>query len=290
MGLSGGERARRSARCPRRKHYRRFFPLSAGIDVSSLSNPGFNAPEFEGVAYNQPPTAEPIYVEPIGAPSVCVTGGRGRVDYRFTRGAAIYAWLGRYVGFSERQANSDCKTDDTNRTDTWDTAAGTEIDFDGSRSHVRAWAESGNPDEADTGHVFYSEGYVRYDVVKHLAGAFSIQAQGNSRAPLQAGELPNPPGSKGTTTSRSSGRPPRGDVRLRVHLTAWVNPARTPSSAISSTGAAVEGRVEEDHARSDWSTPRSSSLASGAGACVAFRACAILPPFEGARLELVSRF
>ncbi|XXX74989.1 hypothetical protein WMF30_45780 [Sorangium sp. So ce134] len=163
------------------KHYRRFFPLSANIDVSALSNPGFNAPEFEGVAYNQLPTAEPIYVEPIGAPNVCVTGGRARVDYRFNRSAAIYAWLGRYVSFSERQENSDCNTADPYRTDTWDTAAGTEIDFDGRRSHVRAWAGVRQSDAADTGDVFYSEGYVRYDIVKHLTGAFSLQAQGNSR-------------------------------------------------------------------------------------------------------------
>ncbi|WP_437990737.1 hypothetical protein [Sorangium sp. So ce145] len=163
------------------KHYRRFFPLSANIDVSPLSNPGFNAPEFAGVAYNQPPTAEPIYVEPIGSPNVCVTGGRARVDYRFNRSAAIYAWLGRYVSFSERKANEGCETDDSFRTDTWDTAAGTEVDFDGRRSHVRAWAGVRQSDAADTGDVFYSEGYVRYDIVKHLAGAFSLQAQGNSR-------------------------------------------------------------------------------------------------------------
>ncbi|WP_437687511.1 hypothetical protein [Sorangium sp. So ce176] len=163
------------------KHYRRFFPLSANIDVSVLSNPGFSAPEFEGVAYNQPPTAEPVYVEPIGAPNVCVTGGRGRADYRFNRGAAIYAWLGRYVSFSERQANHECNTEEAYRTDTWDAAAGTEIDFDGRRSHVRTWAGVRQSDEADSGNVFYSEGYVRYDVVKHLTGAFSVQVQGNSR-------------------------------------------------------------------------------------------------------------
>ncbi|WP_437732245.1 DUF6029 family protein [Sorangium sp. So ce1335] len=163
------------------KHYRRFFPLWANIDASVLSNPGFNAPEFELVAYNQPPTAEPVYVEPIGAPNFCVTGGRGRVDYRFNRGAALYAWLGRYVSFSERQENHECSTDDTYRTDTWDTAAGTEIDFDDRRSHVRAWTGVRHSDEADSGDVFYSEGYVRYDVVKHLTGAFSLQLQGNSR-------------------------------------------------------------------------------------------------------------
>ncbi|WP_437295035.1 DUF6029 family protein [Sorangium sp. So ce426] len=273
------------------KHYRRFFPLSANIDVSSLSNPGFNAPEFEGVAYNQPPTAEPIYVEPIGAPNVCVTGGRGRVDYRFTRSAAIYAWLGRYVSFSERQANDDCKTDDTNRTDTWDTAAGTEIDFDGSRSHVRAWAGVRQSDEADTGHVFYSEGYVRYDVVKHLAGAFSIQAQGNSRRRYRPENFesswvegdnylalqwsPHLAAMFGYEYTSQPGCEPGKDTELCHFFNGglqWkAGSRRTTLDRIVDTVQLFVGQ-------------RRGGLRCVSGVCRFF------PPFEGARLELVSRF
>src|SRR6185437_14908509 len=82
------------------KHYRNFFPLSANIDVTT---PGFSAPEFGLVQYSAPPTAEPIYTEVVsgGSPSVCVTGGRARVDYRFNREASVYTWLGRYRSWSE---------------------------------------------------------------------------------------------------------------------------------------------------------------------------------------------
>ncbi|WP_437276950.1 DUF6029 family protein [Sorangium sp. So ce375] len=273
------------------KHYRRFFPLSANIDVSVLSNPGFNAPEFEGVAYNQPPTAEPIYVEPIGSPNVCVTGGRGRVDYRFTRKAAIYAWLGRYVSFSERQANYECKTDDSSRTDTWDTAAGTEIDFDGSRSHVRAWAGVRQSDEADTGRLFYSEGYVRYDVVKHLAGAFSIQVQGNSRRRYRPENFesswlegdnylalqwsPHLSAIFGHEyTSQPGCEPGKGGDLCHFFnggLQWKAGSTRTTLDRIVDTAQLFVGQ-------------RRGGLRCVSGVCRFF------PPFEGARLELVSKF
>ena len=85
------------------KHYRRFFPLSANVDAASL---GFSAPEFQLLSYNSPPTAEPIYVEPLGASQVCNTGGRTRVDYRFNPHWSVYTWLGHYVSFSERNAST----------------------------------------------------------------------------------------------------------------------------------------------------------------------------------------
>lgn len=273
------------------KHYRRFFPLSANIDVSALSNPGFNAPEFQGVAYNQLPTTEPIYVEPIGAPNVCVTGGRGRVDYRFNRSAAIYAWLGRYVSFSERQANDDCITDDTSRTDTWDTAAGTEIDFDGRRSHVRAWAGVRQSDEADTGHVFYSEGYVRYDIVKHLAGAFSLQAQGNSRRRYRPENFesswiegdnyialqwsPHLAAIFGYEYTNVPGCEPGKDSELCHYFSGGLQwKAGSRRTVLDQVVDTVQFFVGQ----------RRGGLRCVSGVCRFF------PPFEGARLELVSRF
>ncbi|MGK4001998.1 DUF6029 family protein [Sorangium sp. So ce1036] len=273
------------------KHYRRFFPLSANIDVSVLSNPGFNAPEFEGVAYNQPPTAEPIYVEPIGAPNLCVTGGRGRVDYRFNRSAAIYAWLGHYVSFSERQANYDCKTDDANRTDTWDAAAGTEIDFDRGRSHVRAWAGARQSDEADTGHLFYGEGYVRYDIVKHLAGAFSLQAQGNSRRRYRPENFesswvegdnylalqwsPHIAAVFGHEyTSQPGCEPGKGDELCHFFNGGLQWKSGSRRTALDQVVDTVQLFVGQ----------RRGGLRCVSGVCRFF------PPFEGARLELVSRF
>lgn len=183
------------------KHYRNFFPLTANIDTSS---PGFGAPEFALVAYSQPPTAEPIYTQIVrgGSPNVCITGGRGRVDYRFNRSASFYAWLGRYSSWSEIPGALDqgCEIKPETRTDTWDTAAGTDLFFDGVKSHFQAWLGTRitsygtpppEPNVAGLSGFFYTEGYIRYDIIKHIYGPFSIQFQGFHRKrqePLQPDE------------------------------------------------------------------------------------------------------
>ncbi|EYF05871.1 hypothetical protein [Chondromyces apiculatus] len=172
------------------KHYRRFFPLAANIDADPISGVGFGAPEFSLVNYSQPPTAEPIYIEPIGAPNVCITAGRARADYRFRPDSAVYAWLGRYVSWSELDPeNETCDTSREKQTNAWDYGAGTDLEFEKGRSHARVWAgfrrtETEVPYSGfvgGEGELFYSETYVRYDIVKHLAGAFSLQFQGNHR-------------------------------------------------------------------------------------------------------------
>ncbi|WP_437722600.1 hypothetical protein [Sorangium sp. So ce861] len=271
------------------KHYRRFASLLANIDVDPL-NPGFSAPEYKGLAYNQPPTAEPVYVEPIGAPNVCVTGGRGRVDYRFDRSLAVYAWVGHYVSFTEKASES-CIEDDANRTDTWDVAAGTELHFDRSRSHVRAWAGARHSDEAEPERAFYSEGYVRYDIVKHLAGAFSVQAQGNNRRRYRPENFesswvegdnylalqwsPHLSAIFGYEYTSQPGCAPGKDGELCHFFSGglqWKSGSRrTALDQIVDTAQLFVGQ-------------RRGGLRCVSGVCRTF------PPFEGARLELVSRF
>lgn len=168
------------------KHYRSFFPLGANIDTIT---PGFGAGEYNIVTYSRPPTAESIYVEPIGAPDVCVSGGRARADLTVADGLRVYGWLGRYTSFTEIDtSNNTCETDDHLRTDTWDTAAGGEIDLQEGKTHYWAWigarlTDAGAPIDTLAGRsdVFYREGYVRYDFNQHLAGDFSISALGYHR-------------------------------------------------------------------------------------------------------------
>ena len=174
------------------KHYRNFFPLSAHIDTTT---PGPGAPEYALVTYSQAPTAEPIYTETIsgGSPGVCVTGGRARIDYRFTRQASVYAWLGRYASWSEIPGTLDtgCTIDPNHQTNTWDAAVGADLGFEGGRTHVKAWGGTRNtvfavptliPQAAGAPiSPFYQEGYVRYDLIKHLGGGFSLQMQGFHR-------------------------------------------------------------------------------------------------------------
>lgn len=284
------------------KHYRRFFPLSANIDTGSQ---GFSAPEFQLLTYNSAPTAEPIYVEPLGAAQVCNTGGRARVDYRFDPHWSVYTWLGHYVSFSESDAtNEKCVTDPTLRTNAWDGAIGIDASLEEGKTHVRAWVgfredqhevpslaivdPSGGPSE-----VFYREGYVRYDITKHVGGSFALQAQGVHRNRVEPGleEKPWVEGENYTalhwsphlslivgyeyTTSKSAGCEP-GTSDLLCH---YVNGGLQFKSNAS------------DHA---WEQVLDTvnlfvGQRRGAVRCVS-GVCRQFPPFEGLKLDVVSRF
>jgi hypothetical protein len=173
------------------KSYRNFFPLTGNIDTTTK---GFGAPEYGLIVYNQAPTVEPIYTEPVsgGSPNVCIDGGRGRVDYRFNRATSVYAWLGRYTSWTEKPGvtTGSCTIDDDHKTNTWDTAIGTELALEKGQSHVRAWvgarttdlAVGTDPVELNTPTTtFYREGYIRYDLSKRLTDRFSLQMQGFHR-------------------------------------------------------------------------------------------------------------
>jgi hypothetical protein len=174
------------------KHYRSFFPLAGNINASAAADPTFSAPEFDTVAYNQPPTAEPIYTQQFGSPNICVTGGRIKGDYQLAEKILAYAWVGYYTSFTEVDAqNFGCDADDpTQQTNTWDAASGGEMELEGGKSYVKAWVgirDTAHAEPATVANlaapsdVFYREGYVRYDMAKHLAGDFTLQAQGVHR-------------------------------------------------------------------------------------------------------------
>lgn len=289
------------------KHYRRFFPLSANIDKTTK---GFSGPEFEVVSYNQPPTAEPIYVEPIGSPNQCMTGGRGRADVRFTRQASIYAWLGRYVSYSEFASdNYECKTGDELlesgqraeevRTNTWDTAVGSDLDFEKGQSHTRAWvgARVTNlevPTEAyvqvpDRTDEFYREGYVRYDVVKHITGPFSVQFQGFHRRRYEP-LLSNKPWTEGENYTALQWSP---------HISAIVGyeyQVKEGCRSGSDVCHYVNGGLQWKSGSGDTILEQIFDTVQvfvgqrrGAIRCVS-GVCRQFPPFEGAKLEIVSRF
>jgi hypothetical protein len=284
------------------KHYRRFFPLSANVDAANL---GFSAPEFQLLSYNSPPTAEAIYVEPLGASQVCNSGGRARVDYRFNPHWSVYTWLGHYVSFSESQAaNDNCLTDDELRTNTWDGAVGVDASLEGGKSHVRLWTgfrENTHevPTEGVAGSrggptpVFYREGYVRYDLTKHISGPFAVQAQGFHRRRVEPG-LEILPWFEGENYTALQWSP---------HLSAVVGYEYTTSvTAGCSPGADkvlchyVNGGIQYKSNSSDHAWEQVLDTVTlfvgqrrGAVRCVS-GVCRLFPPFEGAKLEVVSRF
>ncbi|MCL2824160.1 MAG: DUF6029 family protein [Polyangiaceae bacterium] len=163
------------------KHYRKFFPLSANIDANGSVN------EFSLIQYSAPPTTLPVYVDTeANFFNTCVTGGRGRLDARVSDDWLLYGWVGRYATWGETGTAS-CDTSRENRNDVWDGAVGFEATFEGRKSHAFAWF-GGRDDQlaapdpiAYPSSVYYREGYIRYDFLKHLARTFYLQVQGNVR-------------------------------------------------------------------------------------------------------------
>jgi hypothetical protein len=302
---SGGVRAGPFAVSLEGKHYRSFLPLKANIDVN---NKAFGAPEFSLVAYNQPPTAESIYVEQIGSPNVCITGGRAKVDVKLGKAVSLFAWAGHFVSFTEHDAtNETCDTSDRFRTTTWDVAAGDDISFEGGKSHAIAsigarltdrppepGPDPNLPPDPDTGRptdVFYREGYLRYDLVKHIAGPFSVQFQGIHRhryEPMAAADSWN-----------------EGENYTAIHWSPHL--AATFGYEYSArTGCDPDGSIELCHYFNgglQWRSGSDDSILAqlfdtvqffvgqrrGGIRCVS-GVCRNFPPFEGARLEIVSRF
>jgi hypothetical protein len=311
------------------KHYRSFFPLSANIDATSG---GFGAPEFGLVTYSQPPTAEPIYTEVVsgGSPGVCVTGGRTRVDYRFNREASTYVWLGRYTSWSEvpgLDLSQGCtiaaatvpagqKQPTAVETDIWDGASGLDLGFGKGRAHVKAWIGVRTSDTAipeltqgDSQPItaFYREGYLRYDMVFHLTGPFSLQLQGFHRHRWEPVSFTKPWNEGENYTA----------LQWSPHLSAIVGyeyfakeKCEPPRTATLSQPARqqvdfcnyVNGGIQWRAAGAGADKPSTKYVAQlfdavnifvgqrrGAIRCVS-GVCRQFPPFEGARLEITSRF
>lgn len=182
------------------KHYQRFFPLGANID---LVNPGTSAPEYSIVFYSRPPTIAPIYTQFLGSPDICMTGGRVRTDVSLSDDFKLYGWGGYYQSLTEANPiNNECKTTRTVTdqdgietevdapeltTNTVDLAAGTDFKFNHGQSHYIVWVGARDqqhivPVASNVNFppvsVFYREAYIRYDITQHLTGDFSISALG----------------------------------------------------------------------------------------------------------------
>jgi hypothetical protein len=278
------------------KHYRKFFPLAANIDTST---PGFGAPEYAGLSYNQPPTVEPIYVEPIESPNGCMTGGWGRTDYRFTREASVYAWLGYYVSHSEIQTNDTCETGPEHRTNTWDTAVGTDLDFEKGRSKVRTWIgarvttreepiETARGDYSD---AFYQEGYIRYDITKHLTGPFSLQLQGFHRRRYQVYKEDVEPWHEGENYTALQWSPHFSAIFGYEYIVKKSELTEENAKALHYFSGGLQYRSTGDSIWSQIFDTISVFVGQRRGGtrCVS-GVCRLFPPFEGAKFELVSRF
>lgn len=274
------------------KHYREFYPLSANVDTLTK---GFGAPEFDVLSYNQVPTAEPFYTEQIGSPQVCVSGGRGRADFRFNRSASVYAWFGGQASWSELNANA-CELEDRFRSNTLDAAVGTDLAFENHRSIAKFWFGARSTDRhvpLDTGSTtFYREAYVRFDLSKALRPGLTLVGQGFHRfrhEPDAFGE----PWKEGETYAGVQWAPHWAFVVGAEYLARRACQASDPDQEFCSF---FSGSIQYKSANADSFVGQLFDTASlfvgqrrGAIRCVS-GVCRQFPPFEGARIELVSRF
>ena len=281
------------------KHNRSFYALAANVDTATQ---GYSGSELSLLSYSAPPTAEPIYVQPINAPNICITGGRAQVQYRFNREASIYGWTGYYASWSEAAENQSCKeTPDEKRSNTWDSAIGADLGFEDGKSYAKVWLGSRTTDlevpsdgfrapGATT--QFYSEGYVRYDLVKHIYGAFSLQSIGfhRHRYLVERFELPWWEGENYLALQWA----PRLSAAFGFEYTSQPGCSRElkeGQTCFFASGGLVWRGVQSDgiwgqvfNAVNLFVGQRRAAIRCVSGVCRLF------PPFEGARLELISRF
>jgi hypothetical protein len=273
------------------KYYRSFFPIGANVDLSTR---GFAAPEYSIVTYSRPPNVEAIYTEPLGAPDVCNTGMRTRVDWRLSDRAQLYGWVGRYASLSEIDPrNNECIDDPELRTDTWDGAIGTELEAPSGVSHYWAWLGAREAKRAvpqatlttdQTSDTFYREGYIRYDLTQHLRGNFSLSMLGYHRHRFEP-DLSSQNWNEGENLLALNYNPRWSFIFGFEYLT------REGFEPFYFNGA-LQYRSKSQDTWYDRLTDavrlfvgqRRSALRCIGGTC------RVYPAFEGAKIELVSRF
>ncbi len=271
------------------KHYRSFFPLAANIDAGG---PPFGAPELNLLSFSISPRAESIYTEPIGAPDICITGGRARVDYSLASEKKVYAWLGRSRSWAELDpTNSTCETTKNLQTDTWDSAAGMEVSSASGNSHYWGWIGTRatdlavptllNAEQSEPSTVFYREGYVRYDFGQHLVGPFSISMVGFHRRRTQALKT----WTEGENLLALNYNPSFSFIFGFEHTTREGFPNTYFNGAI-----AYRAKSRERWYHKVFESVRMFIGQRRAALRCVGGVCRVFPAFEGARIEVVSRF
>lgn len=261
------------------KHYRRFYPVQANVDLS-------RSREFSLVQYSAAPTTEAFWIDTeFENFNTCVTGGRAKADLHLDRDASVFLWAGRYFTWAESVANERCEIADENLNRVWDFASGTEITSQGrkSRAAVTVGARIDETDRLITDargaetHTFYQENYIRYDIVRWIDGPWSVQFQGWHRKRRQTFGGPQ-------------------DVFYQgQHLTAlqWAPKLSIATGVEFDTDPNTPTMYYNAQVRWNFSSATNASIfvgqRRGALRCVS-GVCRVFPPFEGARLDVTARF
>lgn len=260
------------------KHYRRFFPMAANVAID-------HAREFGLVQYNAPPTTEAFWVDTeFNRFNTCVSGARLKSDVEVGSNESLFVWVGRWSSWSESVANDACEISRANENRVWDFALGTEVTSQARRSRASvtlgARVDSVVDREIDvrggSTPVFYQEGYLRYDVIRHLGGPLALQLQGWHRRRFEP-EAFDAPWFEGQHLT---------GIEVAPHFNAALGVEYDTKPGVP--GRYFNGQI-------GWKVTSDSSVSlfvgqrRGALRCVG-GVCRVFPPFEGARLDATVRF
>jgi hypothetical protein len=259
------------------KHYRRFFPLLANVDVAS-------APEFSQLQYSAPPTTEAFWVDTeFEGHQTCVTGGRIKFDYRVRRTQTLGVWVGRYRSWAEAGGNERCATRRSAQNDIWDLASSFERRSIGAvhreslvlgvRLDETARARR-DPSGSET-HLFYDETYARYDATRGLVGPLALELSGWHRRRLQIQGGPEGAYFQGFHSTGVS----LDSMAFAVGAEYDTDP-RTPDAYLN---AQAQYRFTPEDSVALFVGQRRGGLRCFSGVC------RVYPPFEGVRLDLTLR-
>jgi hypothetical protein len=261
------------------KHYRRFFPLSANVDLK-------RAPEFAVVQYNAPPTTEGVWVDTeFEGFNTCVSGGRAKTDVEVAPHTVVFAWVGHYRTWAESVANENCSTSNDNLNKIWDFASGFELVSKNRKSRASTtlgvrFDDTARPIPDPNGgetNVFYRELYGRYEVTQWLGGPFALKLQGWDRWRHQTlGGVAQP----WIELQQLVG------IDYAPHLTfgAGFEYTGNPQFAPTYFNGVVGYNINSSSNISLFAGQRRGGLRCVSGVC------RIYPPFEGVRLDATFRF
>jgi hypothetical protein len=175
------------------KSYRDFYPLAAGVNASRAS-------AFSNIAYSFLPTTEPAIADTMfGFYNACVTGGRDRLDYRFTPTFLAYGTFGYWHtkseilgGTCDRLGRSTGARPSETTNYIKDASVGVEWRFDDDKSIVFANL-NGRHDVLENDTPYYREGAIQYSLTKYIKGPYSIELAGRHRYRIQDRENEDEP-------------------------------------------------------------------------------------------------
>lgn len=170
------------------KSYRNFYPLAGAVNVS-------RAAAFSNVAYSIPPTAEPIIADTMfGFYNACVTGGRDRLDYRFTPTFLAYGTFGFFEtksevlgGACDRAGRSLAADKEATTNTVMDASTGWEWRFDQDKS-IFFFNLNVRNDRKGDGSPYYREVSTQYSLTKYIGGPYSVELAGRHRYRVQERE------------------------------------------------------------------------------------------------------